>query len=83
LLYEWAGDGKEINDFEKEGPKIVIVLDNASIHKKEEFVETIRTEMPNLVLEFLPAYSPDYNLIEGTSNNSVYGLAESHLRQSR
>lgn len=64
VKYEWAGDGKEINDFEKEGPKIVIILDNASIHKKEEFVETIRTEMPNLELEFLPAYSPDYNLIE-------------------
>jgi transposase len=39
-------------------------LDNASIHKKEEFIEKIRTEMPNLVLEFLPEYSSDYNLIE-------------------
>lgn len=27
-------------------------------------MEQIEQEMPNLILEFLPEYSPDYNLIE-------------------
>ncbi len=46
------------------GPKIVIILDNASYHKKEEILKQIELEMPNIHLEFLPEYSPDYNLIE-------------------
>jgi transposase len=44
--------------------KIVIILDNASFHKKQEYLDQIEVEMPNLYLEFLPEYSPDYNLIE-------------------
>ena len=62
--YKWAGEDKNVDDFEKEGPKILIILDNASIHKKKEIVKKIQEEMPNIVLEFLPEYSPDYNLIE-------------------
>lgn len=61
---EWTEGGRNIKDFERIGPKILIILDNASIHKKEEILEKIAQEMPNIVLEFLPPYSPDYNLIE-------------------
>jgi transposase len=61
---EWAGDSKSIADFERCGPQIVIILDNASIHKKKDILDKIETEMPNIKLEFLPEYSPDYNLIE-------------------
>jgi hypothetical protein len=32
---EWAGEDRSIDDFEQIGPKILIILDNASIHKKE------------------------------------------------
>lgn len=64
IQYEWAGTDKDIQDFERAGIKIVIILDNSSIHKKKEFWEKIKAEMPSLVLEFLPEYSPDYNLIE-------------------
>ncbi len=64
LQCEWAGEDKSINTFEKDGPKLVIILDNASIHKKRDLLEKMKHEMPNLVLEFLPEYSPDYNLIE-------------------
>ena len=45
-------------------PKIVIILDNASFHKKKEYIQKIEGEMPNIHLEYLPEYSPDYNLIE-------------------
>lgn len=64
LKYEWAGEDKNVEDFEKIGCKIVLVIDNASIHKTKEFLQKIQEEMPNLILEFLPEYSPDYNLIE-------------------
>ena len=42
----------------------MIILDNASFHKKQEILDEIREEMPNIILEFLPPYSPDYNLME-------------------
>ena len=64
LIYEWVSAGNQASDFGKKGAKIVIILDNASFHKKEEYLKKIETEMPNLHLEFLPEYSPDYNLIE-------------------
>jgi transposase len=64
VKYEWASEDRRIDDFEENGPKIVVILDNASIHKKQDFIEKIKLEMPNLILEFLPEYSPDYNLIE-------------------
>ena len=61
---EWVLKGNNPKDFEKSGPKIVIILDNASFHKKQEVIEQIEAELPNIKLEYLPAYSPDYNLIE-------------------
>lgn len=61
---EWCEQGNKPEDFEKNGPKIVIILDNASFHKKKEVSEDIKNNLPNIILEYLPAYSPDYNLIE-------------------
>jgi len=64
LQEEWVSQGNLVEDFEKKGCKFVIILDNASFHKKADILEKIGTEMPNLILEFLSPYSPDYNLIE-------------------
>ena len=64
LINEWIEAGNKREDFAKKGAKIVIILDNASFHKKEEYIEKIEKEMPNIHLEYLPEYSPDYNLIE-------------------
>ena len=61
---EWVSQGNVTTNFAALGCKIVIILDNASFHKKAEILEKIAAEMPNLVLEFLPKYSPDYNLAE-------------------
>ncbi|WP_445304874.1 MULTISPECIES: transposase [unclassified Microcoleus] len=36
-------------------------MDNASFHKKAEILQKIAADMPNLIIEFLPKYSPDYN----------------------
>lgn len=64
LVNEWVEKGNKAEDFKDKGEKIVIILDNASFHKKEEILKKIEAEMPNIYLEFLPEYSPDYNLIE-------------------
>ena len=64
LINEWVEEGNKAEEFEKKGPRIVIILDNASFHKNQETNKKITEEMPNIRLEFLPEYSPDYNLIE-------------------
>ena len=61
---EWISEGNNEKEFEEIGPKIIIILDNASFHKKKEIVENIEKNLPNIRLEYLPVYSPDYNLIE-------------------
>ncbi len=61
---EWTVAGNRAEEFLQQGPKIVVVLDNASYHKRKDVMEKIQQELPNLSLEFLPAYSPDLNLIE-------------------
>ena len=61
---EWIEQEKKESDFQALGPKILIILDNASYHKKKEILEKIEKFLPNIQLYFLPAYSPDYNLIE-------------------
>ena len=64
VIQEWIDQGNEESNFTVSGPKIVIILDNASFHKKKDILIKIEREMPHIILEFLPAYSPDYNLIE-------------------
>ena len=54
LIYKWVEAGNQASDFGKKGAIIVIILDNASFNKKEEYLKKIETEMPNLYLEFLP-----------------------------
>jgi transposase len=46
------------------GRRILIVLDNASYHKKQTVIDQMTDECPNLELCFLPPYSANYNLIE-------------------
>jgi transposase len=64
LRQEWIEAGNKPEDFNNNSAKIVIILDNASYHKRKDILAQIEAEMPNLILEFLPPYSPDYNLIE-------------------
>lgn len=61
---EWIQQGNQEADFQKFGQKVLIILDNASYHKKKDIVAKIENNLPNIQLYFLPAYSPDYNLIE-------------------
>ena len=61
---EWISQGNKESDFTVHGPRIIVILDNASFHKKKEIIEKIENKLPNIILEYLPEYSPDYNLIE-------------------
>jgi transposase len=61
---EWVIQGNSESDFSELGPKILIVLDNASYHKKKTTLAEIEKHLPNIQLYFLPEYSPDFNLVE-------------------
>jgi len=61
---EWVAQGNRAEEFQKAGPKIVVILDNASYHKRKDIMVEIEKNLSNIILEFLPAYSPDLNLIE-------------------
>lgn len=61
---EWVEQGNKIEHYPEFGPKILIILDNASYHKKREILEKIEKNLPNIQLYFLPPYSPDFNLAE-------------------
>lgn len=61
---EWINQGNVEDKFTSSEVKILIILDNASYHKKKDILEKIEQEMPNIQLYFLPPYSPDFNLAE-------------------
>ena len=48
LICEWVESGNNAEDFSTKGPRIVIILDNASFHKKKEYLNQIKSNMPNL-----------------------------------
>lgn len=64
VIQEWVEQGNSEEDFLGKGPKIVIILDNASFHKRKDITQLVNAEMPKIFLDYLPEYSPDYNLIE-------------------
>ena len=64
VYQEWVEQGNQAELYEKIGPRVVVILDNASYHKRQDVVEKIEQSLPNIHLCFLPAYSPDFNLIE-------------------
>jgi transposase len=53
---EWVEQGNRREDFEEKGPKILIILDNASYHKKQTTLALIEKKLPLIQLYFLPAY---------------------------
>ena len=64
IKQEWVDKGNCALDFQSQGPKIILILDNASFHKRQDILNRVSQELPHFRLDFLPAYSPDYNIIE-------------------
>ncbi len=50
LINEWIEAGKNRKDFAKKGANIVIILDNARSHKKQEYIQKVEAEMSNIHL---------------------------------
>ena len=61
---EWVAQGNYSDLYERIGPRFLVILDNASYHKRQDIIDKIEQALPNIQLCFLPAYSPDFNLIE-------------------
>ena len=61
---EWIEQGNKSEVYERIGSRVLVILENASYHKRQDIIEKIEQTLPNLHLWFLPAYSPDFNLIE-------------------
>ena len=49
------------------GPRLVLILDNASIYKSTRLQELYKEH--GVLLKFLPPYLPDFNPIKATFNN--------------
>ena len=74
IIYQGAINAELFEDFVEHhvlpnttpypGPRSIIVLDNANIHKSGRLRELC--EHSGVILEFLPPYSPDFNPIEAT-----------------
>ena len=58
------------------GPRSVIILDNASIHKSAELRQMC--EERGVLLKFLPPYSPDFNPIEATFKDLKAWIKRNH-----
>ena len=61
---EWVCQGNKDELYEQIGPRVLVILDNASYHKRQDIIDKIEQALQNMLLCFLPAYSPDFNLIE-------------------
>ncbi len=61
---EWIKQRIKPELYEQIGPRVLVILDNASYHKRQDIMDKIAQSLPNIQLCFLPAYSPDFNLIE-------------------
>ncbi len=64
IKVEWTRQGNKSELYERIGPRVLVILDNASYHKRQDIIEKIEQTLPNIQLCFLPTYSPDFNLIE-------------------
>ena len=49
IIQEWRARGNQAEKFAESGLKIVIILDNASSHKKKDILMKISAEMPHII----------------------------------
>jgi len=64
IKQEWINKRNRALDFQSHRPRIILILDNASFHKRQDILNKVSKELPNFQLDFLPTYSPNYNIIE-------------------
>lgn len=49
---EWISQGNCAEDFQERGPKIILILDNASFHRRKDILAKIAQELTNFILLF-------------------------------
>ena len=49
IVQEWRELGNQAENVAESGVKIVIVVDNASFHKKKDILSQISAEMPHII----------------------------------
>ena len=64
VMQEWVEQGNSSELYERIGPRVLVILDNASYHKRQDIIDKIEQTLPNIQLCSLPAYSPNFDLIE-------------------
>ncbi len=64
IKVEWVRQGNKSELYERIGPRVLVILDNASYHKRQDIIDKIEQTLPNIQLCFVPTYSPNFNLIE-------------------
>ena len=52
IKQEWINKGNRSEDFLLHGPKIILILDNASFHKRQDILSRLFQELPNFRLDF-------------------------------
>ena len=60
ICTEWVRQGNKDELYERIGQRVLVILDNASYHKRQDIAEQIEQALPNIQLCFLPPYSPDF-----------------------
>lgn len=81
IFYEWT----KHDLLPKLSEKSVLILDNASFHKRKDIQKVIKDA--GHILEYLPTYSPDFNEIEkkwsqAKSKRRKYGCSIDQLFQN-
>jgi hypothetical protein len=52
---EWVGQGNSSELYERICPRVIVILDNASYHKRQDIIDKIEQTLPNIHLCYLPA----------------------------
>ena len=55
IKQEWINKGNRALDFQSHGPRIILILDNASFHKPQDILKKVSQELTNFRTDFLPA----------------------------
>lgn len=52
VLQEWVGQGNLAELYQRIGPRVLVILDNASYHKRQDIIDKIEQALPNIQLFF-------------------------------
>lgn len=48
VFSEWVEQGNDSELYEKIGPRVLVILDNTSYHKRQDIIDKIEQTLPNI-----------------------------------